>query len=357
MFHLPRAPDPVAARTSTPTPAQIEAARAVTAWYMALYHGTRDDPGVGEMFCDPNRIGSFALPRDALAAGEASALFRLVVAVAMFQRRGDLQIEAVLRGIPAAAAEELCCAPRLLELADRCVCPHARTLDALLTRCDLRKDPATGLGTCGAAQAVPCALKSHTVLLKRYGHFGKVPTSLALMLRERGVPDLPALRALALAEGRDPDDVAVRLESMLCRAWRVSDKIAAMALSILTNPDLSPGLAPWVEGVGWRRYVVIDSNVDLFLRRVGYPGPWTYAARRAFISALAAEVDLASMKPGVQAFNPRLVQQAMYLSQSVLNRRARARDCTHLGGVSCHTCRVGAMQLCPLRAHPHQPQV
>lgn len=337
------------AEPPTPTPAQLDATLAATAWYLRLYHDTPDDPGVARMFCDPERVGAFAVRPEALAAGEPRALFRLLVATTMFQRRADLQIERVLRGISAQDVEALTDPDALLAAADANPCPRARSLTALLTECDLTKDPQTALGTCAASPGTPCDLKRHTVLLKRYGHFGKVPTSLALTLREHGVADLAALRQRALDEATDPADAAARLESMLRRSWRVSDKIAAMALSMLTNPDLSPGLAPWSEGLDWSGYVVIDSNVDLFLRRVQFAGPWTYAARRAFILALAARIDLSALKPGLRPYNPRLVQQAMYLSQSVLNRKARPRDCAHVEPAPCGVCALDRAGICSLR--------
>lgn len=331
-----------------PTENQIEATRAVCAWYLTLYHGTEDDPGVARMFCDPARIGHFAVSAAELASGEPATLFRLLVATTMFQRRADLQIERVLRGLGASDVEELTSAETLLRLGDLAECGNARDLAGLIGRCDLTKDPSTALGCCAAAPAVRCALKRHTVLLKRYGHFGKVPTGLALSLREAGARDLRELYLQARRQEPDPAGAAAWLEATLRRAWRVSDKIAAMYLSMLTNPDLCPGLAPWTEGVAWDGFVVIDSNVDLFLTAIGYRGRGTYEARRAFVLSLAREIDLQTIKPSIHAYNPRLVQQAMYLSQSVLNRRSRARDCGHRSAQLCPTCPAPLRKICPL---------
>lgn len=301
------------------------------------------------MFTDPTRVGAFAVHADALRAGEPDTLFRLLVATTMFQRRSDLQIMRVLQGISPSDTDELCSPDRLLALADGCGCTHAGELGALLSGCDLSKDPETGLGRCTAAPEVACALKRHTVLLKRYGHFGKVPTALALNMRAHGVRDLGELRSRALAQGADPAEAAELLASWLQGAWRVSDKISAMYLSMLTNPDLSSGLAPWSEGVDWTRYVVIDSNVDLFLRAVGYTGHGTYEARRAFLLALAREVDLSEFKPGLHGYNPRLIQQAAYLFMSVSHRRSLARDCARAAPQSCSSCSTNLQVICTLR--------
>jgi hypothetical protein len=61
------------------------------------------------------------------------------------------------------------------------------------------------------------------------------------------VGGLRALHAKILREIASPHQRAVNLELALMRIWRVSDKLAAMYLSALTNPDLSPGLAPWTR--------------------------------------------------------------------------------------------------------------
>jgi hypothetical protein len=155
-------------------------------------------------------------------------------------------------------------------------------------------------------------------------------------LRAEGVSDLAELRRRCIAHSATPEAAARALEVALCRSWRVSDKIAAMYLSMLANPDLWPSGAPWSAGLDWRRWVVIDSNVDHFLESIGYSGHGTYHARRAFLVALAAEINLSEMKPGLQSFNPRIVQQAAYLFMSVSNRRSLARDCSKDAGACAH---------------------
>lgn len=337
-----------------PTVEQVAVTRRVVRWYLGTYHGSPDDPGVLGMFADPARVGHFAVGVQELFAGEPRAYFRLLVATTMFQRRQDLQIQRVLRGIALADVSELTDLDGLRARSAACACPRGSSLDSLLTACDLTKTP-SGDGTCNASPTTACALKRHSVLLKRYGHFGKVPTSLAHAVYEAGAPDLPTLRATVLRESADPEEAAERLEAALTRAWRVSDKIAAMYLSMLANPDLSGVAAPWATGLDWTRWVVIDSNVDLFLRAVGYRGTWTYDARRAFIQALAAEVDLSQMKPEVRAYNPRIVQQAAYLFMSATNRRASLVDCSHVGELACGLCPTIVQEICPRRAGPPLP--
>lgn len=332
-----------------PRESQVAATAAVVGWYLKHHFRKPSDPGVVGMFCDPARVGAFAVERRALRAGDGRALFRLLVATSMFQRRQDVQVLRILRGIGRRDADEIGDAGRLLRLVDRCECPHIRSTTALAERCDLSKDERTREGTCAANADVACHLKRHTVLLKRYGHFGKVPTSIALMVREAGGADLTALRLAVFERTSDPLDRARALEAELSRAWRVNQKIASMFLSAIANPDLSRGLSPWSRGVDWTYFVVVDSNVDLFLASVRYRGGSSYDARREFVRAVAREIDLSKLDASLHAFNPRVVQQAMYLFMSAANRRAAATDCMHMGPAACANCPKALSSRCPVR--------
>lgn len=339
-------------KRARPRAPQVAATKAVVRWYLDTHFRRPSDPGVVEMFCDPARVGSFAVDRQALGSGDGRALFRLLVATAMFQRRQDVQILRILQGMGAADAAEISDADRLLALVDG-GCPNMRSTQLLAEACDLDKDPRTREGCCDANPAVACHMKRHTVLLKRYGHFGKVPTSLALMVRESGAKDLAELRRLVMTRERDPLARAQALERELSRAWRVNQKIASMFLSMITNPDLSRGLAPWASGIDWTYYVVVDSNVDLFLGSIGYKGLGTYNARRDFVRDLSRGIDLTEFDGALQPYNPRLIQQAMYLFMSTANRRAADADCMHLAPTQCATCPSALRSRCP--AGPQHP--
>lgn len=325
---------------------QVVATKAVVRWYLDNHFRRPSDCGVVDTFCDPSRVGSFAVEREGLRTGDGRALFRLLVATSMFQRRQDVQVLRILEGMGAADAAEISDAERLLALVDNGDCTHMQTTQSLVEVCDLSKDPKTREGCCEANPSVLCHMKRHTVLLKRYGHFGKVPTSIALMVRESGAGDLPDLRRRVMKRERDPMARAQALEQELSRAWRVNQKIASMFLSMVTNPDLSQGLAPWSRGIDWTYYVVVDSNVDLFLSSIGYQGTGTYDARRAFVRELARSVDLTEFHDGLRSYNPRVIQQAMYLFMSAANRRAAATDCMHAAPISCQTCPSALKRRC-----------
>ena len=335
---------------AVPTKQQVDTAREVTRWYLAIHYRTVDEPGMPAMFCDPRRIGAFAIERAAVKRGDAAALFSLLVTTAMFQRLQDRIVMGILRGIENDSAQEISSMARLLSLVDECECPHAQSTEALRLHCDLTKDLERGAGICEANPTVSCHLKRHTVVLRRYGHFGKMPTSIALALKEQGAASLPALRDNIMRSVHDPHDRALALEASLSRAWRVSQKIASMFLSAVCNPDIAlDGVAPWQDGIDWSHFVVIDTNVDLFLAAVGYRGTMTYDARRAYIQALTRQIDLSALDKGLQPYNPRIVQQALYLFMSTANRKPLARDCAHRGAVACAACPSSVRQICPLR--------
>jgi hypothetical protein len=336
------------AEAPRPSRRQIDATSAVVRWYLRLYFDTPHDPGVTARFCDPAVVGAWAVDAAALRAGDPDALFRLLVATTMFQRRQDQQILRILRATPLAAVQDLSDPRLLLAGAELSGCPALASNDALLGTCDLTKDATTKLGVCTHRPTIPCRPKEHTVWLKRYGHFGKVPTSAALVVRESGAGDLRGLYERTLRVHRTRGQRSAALEAELSRAWRINQKIACMFLSAISNPDLARGLAPWAEGLDWRQFVVIDSNVDLFLKAVGYRGGSSYDARRAFIRSLAGEIDLRAEGGRTHADNPRIVQQAMFVFMSEANRRASLNDCSHARPLSCRRCPENLSRRCSL---------
>ena len=329
---------------------QVRRTRAVVRWYLSNYYGTHGDPGLPAMFFNSDAVGHFAISQRDFEEGDDDALFKLLMATVMFQRRQDVQIMRVLRGMDERMVEEITDSSTLLKLADSKGCAALSTLELLKSDCDLAKDPQTKEGVCSYNQSFACALKQHTVALKRYGHFGKVPTALALTLHEAGYSGLGDLYRDSVKTAEDSEHAGAKIEAVLKRAWRVSDKIAAMYLSMLTNPSLSPeGRAPWSEGVDSSAFVVIDSNVDLFLKVIKYPGPWTYSSRRTFIQALSHRIPLAEYDRRFDSYNPRIVQQAMYLFMSETNRRALTQDCSHISPAPCSRCDDAIRAVCPSR--------
>lgn len=337
------------AKALTPTARQVAITEEVVAWYLRTYWMTKDDMGTPETFMDSSLVGDFAVEPAAFEAGEPAALGRMLVAVALFQRLRDQLVLRILREIPAERVSVLTSMDSLAVSAVNADCVAHRSLEGLQVNCDLRKD-AWGRGTCSVAKAGTCTLHRHTEELRRYGHFGKVPTSLALALRSAGAANVADLYRLVVERHRLRAERAESLERVLCQAWRVSAKISSMFLSLVCTPGLSRWRPPWRERVAWERFVVIDSNVDAYLTMIGYRGIGTYDARRSFITALARRIDLRRHTHRLQSFNPRVVQQAAYVFAGRSNRRANARDCGRLGAEACSRCPRVVAQRCPVRA-------
>ncbi len=318
----------------------------VVRWYLQHHHHAPSNPGFPGMYCDPGQVGHLAVEREALVAGEAQALHRALVVTVMFQTMRDELVRRRLRSFTRPEAMELVNGDALASTASGLPCGAGSTTTGLREECDLHL--AGGRPTCTRAPVDSCQMKRHTRLLRRYGHFGKVPTSLALMVREAGGGDLPGMYELARGAG-SPREAAIWLTDQLARAWRVSSKLSAMFLSLVANPDVLPG-APWRQGLDWTYFVVIDTNVDSYLQSVGYRGPWTYRARRAFLAMVSERIDLTAIDPELQRYNPRIVQQAAYLFMSASNRRGMAGDCFHFG--VCQLCPPELKDRCRLVATP-----
>ncbi len=332
-----------------PSGAQVRTTEAVVGWYLATQHLRSSDVGLLPMFCDPDLVGAFAVNRRDVERGEGGALFRLLVAVTMFQALRDALVLKILRGISAADVAELTSVRTLVRLGETCRCPHAGSPESLLSACDLTKDPATKRGTCASRPRTRCHLKRHTELLNRYGHFGKVPSSAAMVVQEHAGGDLGRLHERVCSTAQTPEERARLLSSTLCRIWRVDAKLASMFLSLVAVPDLGLDQPPWMPGVDWTRFVVIDRNVDGFLASIGYAGTASYAARSMFVRELARRIDLRRFRAGLRPFNPRLVQQAMFLFMSASNRKAARSDCSRIGPAQCLGCPRVLRVRCPVR--------
>ena len=83
---------------------------------------------------------------------------------------------------------------------------------------------------------------------------------------------------------------------------------------------------------------------------IGFAGPMTYRARRAFVQALAARVHLDELHRGMRRYNPRIVQQALYMFMSESNRRVSAADCSRQTPSSCGSCPRVLAANCSLNA-------
>ena len=152
------------------------------------------------------------------------------------------------------------------------------------------------------------------------------------MVREAGLRTRRARREVmrgdASARAREA------LENELSRAWRVNQKIATMFLSMVTNPDLSRGLAPWAEVSTGPTSSSSTATSTSSSPRSGTRAP-APTMRAASSSGHSREDRPVRVDATLHPFNPRLVQQAMYLFMSTANRRAAEADCGHLARGLC----------------------
>ena len=90
-------------------------------------------------------------------------------------------------------------------------------------------------------------------------------------------------------------------------------------------------------------------RVAAYLADLGYRGDPSYAAQRGFLEAVASEIDLRRSRRGRHTFNPRLVQQALYLFRGASNRRANPDDCLTRAPLSCQTCPASLVAACRVK--------
>jgi hypothetical protein len=336
-------------RWVVPTPEQIVHTKAVVHWYLSTYFRAPSEPGTLAAFADQEVVGSFAIDLAAVRANRPAALFKLLIATIMFQRRRDVVVQALMRSLTPHDVWELSSQDALVGLARANSCRHSAIRETLHRTCDLHKT-SDGMPTCSVRHSADCYLKRHSALLKRYGDFGKYPTSAALLLDDLRVRDLPGLYEQVTSAYRSPTERANVLKERLCEIFRVSSKIASMFLALVSNPDLTSN-PPWEERLDWTQFVVVDSNVESFLESIGYSGPRSYNGRVAFIQVLARRINLRRLDSRLHAFNPRLVQQAMYIFMSRSNRNSSDIDCWREKS-RCESCPSTLSTRCPVRQRP-----
>ena len=101
----------------------------LVAWYAARVYGALEGPGRVPFYCDPARVGGFAVDPAALAAGRPAALFQLYVTLAMYQSRRDVDVMAIQRAMPRPEARAMVQPRRLALAVEAARCGHLRTAD------------------------------------------------------------------------------------------------------------------------------------------------------------------------------------------------------------------------------------
>jgi hypothetical protein len=321
------------------------ALRRVVGWYFTSIYGRTEGADVPPFYCDPSKVGRFAVqPKEIVSQSEAG-LFRLLVGSAMFQARRDVLIMQQQRTISRAGFRDLASALSIQRAIASSTCPKLSSSKEFVTGCDVGKAP-TGVD-CRFRPGLSCHVKNATIALKRTGDMGKLPTSAWLDLRQGG--GFRSLLVRVVRSESTPTGRAKVLVSHLQRVHRVGRKLATMFVSALSTPALASGLTPWFPEVDGNELVVVDTNVSRAIARLsGGHRPRSYERHERWVRQRAAEIDLRTIHPGLPSYSPRLVQQALYRFVSKSNRVA-SRDPCVAAREPCSSC---VPLICPFWGPP-----
>ncbi len=334
-------------------------------WYATHVYGRLEGVGQVPFYCDPARVGRFAVAPMALARGDDAAVFGLFVALTMYQSRRDVDIMEKQRVMPVRAAAALVDPQRVHLAVAQSRCEHLRDGSTFDAHCDVRRtfirDGATrDSATCDHRPRTPCHVKDASVAIGRMGDLGKMATSAWLHLqtppaasraadmaptsggygqrlqRESAVPQgFAALLARVCSLHAAPAQRAAAMVTEVARFYHVGEKLASMFVAALATPALAPGLTPWFPALDGNSLVVVDTNVARVIAALRPRGKDTYAARATWLRKQAALIDLSMIRSDWPAYSPRLMQQALYWYRSRSNREAAGLGCNDAQHTSC----------------------
>jgi hypothetical protein len=313
----------------------LKETKAIVRWYFdkARVEGV-------PFYCEPTRIGAFAIEPDELGAGTDAAVFRLFVTLSMYQALRDVVIMRQQRSLPRSSMRVVADVATLKRSIARHACPTLHSVEAFEEGCDVVKEGDDI--ECARCPGESCHVKDATRVFNRMGDMGKLPTSAWLRLWRGG--GVKALLDDVCRQEPSPTRRAVLLVARFAAVHRVGRKLANMFVSALSTPALAPGLTPWFPKVDGNGLVVVDTNVARAVDALRPPGAAkTYDARERWVREQAAKLDLRAFGPELPAYSPRLVQEALYAFCSKSNRVARGDACAERGA-PCATC---APTLCP----------
>ena len=311
---------------------------------------TRDDGGSGAapFYCDPARVGGFAVDREELAAGTDAAVFKLFVTLSMYQALRDVVVSRQQQSLLYEAMRTVADSRFVGASIDQHSCPALRSAESLEADCDVvKRDGAVDCLTC---PGVSCPVKDASVTFNRMGDMGKLPASAWLRVWQDG--GLPLLLEEVLRTEATPARRADALVLRFATVHRVGRKLATMFVSALSTPALAPGLTPWFPAVDGNHLVVVDTNVARAVDALRAPdAPKTYEARSTWVREQAALIDLRKFRADLPAFSPRIVQEALYVFCSKSNRVVRGDACAGRRS-PCEGC---IPTLCPFAAGWTEP--
>jgi len=312
----------------------------VLRWYYAAPVSCAAEP----FYCDPRRVGAFAVEPGKLASGGDDALFSLFVCLSMYQALRDVVIMNGQRALTPELAASVADLASVGRSATHHDCPALRSAEALEQTCDVSK--AGGSVDCGTQPGSACPVKSATRVFNRMGDMGKLPSSAWLRVWESG---LDSVLDTVCREEPCPKKRAERLVALFATICRVGRKISTLFVSALSTPALAPGRTPWFPRIDGNHLVVVDTNVARVVDRLRPVGsPRTYGAREAWLREQAAAINLTEFRQELPRYSPRLLQEAIYAFGSKSNRRNAGDACADRD-TPCARC---VPALCPFPTAP-----
>ena len=157
---------------------------AIMAWYFRSVYERWEGPGVLPFYCDPSRVGSFAVNPEELSANQEEALFKLLVATMMFQALRDVLIMRQQYTMKPAEVEALSSLTKLREELTSSKCPQLSSANTFEKCCSVSKrgDKVDCVELPGEA----CHVKEVRLFRRVDGMGGKLPTSAWLRLAKVG---------------------------------------------------------------------------------------------------------------------------------------------------------------------------
>ncbi len=309
-------------------------------WYFDNRYGRTEGPGTTPFYCDPQRVGTFAVSARDLASGRDAATFRLFITLSMYQALRDVVIMRQQKRLSRKDVNAIASLSVIKTSTRRGQCPVLRQPATFATHCDVRKTD--GHVDCGRTPGVTCNVKDATRVFNRMGDMGKLPTSAYHSAWSEG--GLRTLLATVAQNEPSPAKRAVLLVDNLRTIHRVGRKLASLFVSALSTPALAPGLSPWFPQVDGNILVVVDTNVARAVDALSqHRGSRSYAFREEWIREKSKHLDLSRYGPALPRYSPRIVQQALYAFCSRSNRLAMSDRCQELS-VACNAC---APHVCP----------
>jgi len=313
---------------------------AVLEWYFCTTSDFLPGRETQPFYCDPTRVGAFAVVPEELGAGETAAIFRLFVMLSMYQALRDVVIMSQQREFSLSSIQVVADADFVGKAIAEHPCSAFHSAEMFEEHCDVwKKDKIVDCTKCPGAH---CHVKDGTVTFNRMGDMGKLPTSAWLKFWADG--GLKTILTEVCNEDPSPMERANILVKRFGQVHRVGRKLATMIVSALSTPALAPGLTPWFPEIDGNALVVVDTNVARAVDVLrGQCGTNTYSARSQWVREQAVRIDLRTFRADLPSYSPRLIQEALYAFCSKSNRNARGDSCIDL----TEPCSGCAPSLCP----------